>query len=72
MKDNLKLEDDKLNQELEKSHGDFDKMKLVFEKWIDLDKRYLKENNLDHTDRLSLKNKKEWMMLKSNTREGVT
>lgn len=30
------MEDDKLNQELEDSHGDFDKMKLVFEKRIEL------------------------------------
>jgi hypothetical protein len=34
--DKLKVEDDKLNQELEDSHGDFDKMKLVFEKRIEL------------------------------------
>jgi len=60
--DKLKLEDDKLNQELEDSHGDFDRMKLVFEKRIELYKRYLKEDNLSDMDKLTLTNKKEWMM----------
>lgn len=62
MIDKLKLEDDKLNQELEDSHGDFDRMKLVFEKRIELYKRYLKEDNLSDMDKLTLTNKKEWMM----------
>ena len=59
----LKLEDDKFNQELEDSHGDFDKMKLVFEKRIDLYGRFLKDDELtDRIDRLTLDNKKEWTM----------
>ena len=55
----LKLEDDKLNQELEDSHGDFEKMKLVFEKRIDLYKQTLKEESLTELDRFRLENKKE-------------
>ena len=59
----LKVEDDKLNQELEESHGDFDKMKLVFEKRIELYKRFLKEDDFtDRIDRLTVENKKEWTM----------
>jgi hypothetical protein len=55
----LKLEDDKLNQELEDSHGDFEKMKLVFEKRIDLYKQTLKEESFTELDRFRLENKKE-------------
>ena len=60
--DKLKVEDDKLNQELEESHGDFDKMKLVFEKRIELQNRFLKGDNLSDMDKLTLTNKKEWTM----------
>lgn len=56
------MEDDKLNQELEDSHGDFDKMKLVFEKRIELQNRFLKGDNLSDMDKLTLTNKQEWMM----------
>ncbi|MPZ07256.1 MAG: hypothetical protein GEU26_12720 [Nitrososphaeraceae archaeon] len=60
---NLQVEDDKLNQELEESHGDFDKMKLVFEKRIELYNRFLKDDELtDRIDRLTLENKREWTM----------
>jgi hypothetical protein len=58
----LQVEDDKLNQELEESHSNFDKMKLVFEKRIDLFNRFLKEDNLNELDKLTLTNKKEWTM----------
>jgi hypothetical protein len=60
--DRLKVEDEKLNVELEESHGDFDKMKLVFEKRIDLYNRYLKKENLSDLHMLTLTNKKEWTM----------
>ena len=60
--DKLKVEDDKLNQELEDSHGDFDKMKLVFEKRIELQNRFLKGDNLSDMDKLTLTNKQEWTM----------
>ena len=50
MKRKLQVEDDKLNQELEESHGHFDKMKLVFDKRIDLYHRFLKEDNLNELD----------------------
>jgi hypothetical protein len=54
----LKVEDDKLNQELEESHGDFDKMKLVFEKRIELYNKFLKDDDLtNRLDRLTLENK---------------
>jgi hypothetical protein len=73
----LQVEDDKLNQELEESHSNFDKMKLVFEKRIDLFNRFLKEDNLNELDKLTLTNKKEWTMshlspLESNHRKRVT
>lgn len=58
----LKAEEDKLNQELEESHGDCEKMKVVFEKRIDLYKRFLKEESLTELDKLRLENKREWTM----------
>lgn len=58
----LQSEEDKLNLELEESHGDYEKMKVVFEKRIDLYKRFLKEESLTEVDRLRLENKKEWTM----------
>ena len=54
------LEEDRLNQEQEDSHGEYEKMKLVFEKKIDLYKLYLKKEGLTELDRLRLENKKEW------------
>ena len=36
MMDRLQVEDDKLNLEREESHGDYEKMRLIFEKRIDL------------------------------------
>jgi hypothetical protein len=59
----LKVEENRLDQEQEDSHGEYDKMKLVFEKNGDLYKRYLKKSELtDRMDRLTLQNKKEWAM----------
>jgi hypothetical protein len=37
-------------------------MRLIFEKWIDLYKRFLKEESLTELDRLRLENKREWTM----------
>ncbi len=54
MIDKLNVQDDKLNQELENSHGDADKMKLAFEKRSDLYKQFLKEETLTELDRLRL------------------
>lgn len=62
LKEKLKREDDKLNQELEESYGDFDKIKLVFEKRIELYNRFLKEDTFSDMDMLTLTNKKEWTM----------
>ena len=62
MMDRLQVEEDKLNLELEESHGDYDKMRLIFEKRIDLYKRFLKEESLTELDRLRLENKREWTM----------
>ena len=36
-------------------------MKLVFEKKVDLYKRFLKKEGLTELDRLLLENKKEWI-----------
>ena len=58
----LKGEDDRLNQELEDSHGTYEKMKAVFEKRIQLYNRYLKRDSLTELDRIRLENKKEWTM----------
>ena len=62
MMDRLQVEDDRLNLELEESHGDYNKMRLIFEKRIDLYKRFLKEESLTELDRLRLENKREWTM----------
>jgi len=37
-------------------------MRLIFEKRIDLYKRFLKEESLTELDRLRLENKREWTM----------
>lgn len=58
----LQVEEDKLNLELEESHGDYEKMRLVFEKRIDFYKQFLKEESLTELERLRLENKKEWTM----------
>jgi hypothetical protein len=42
----LRKEEDKLDEELEDSHGEFLKMKSVFEKKIQLYKRYLQKEAL--------------------------
>ena len=61
--DKLKMEERTLDQELEDSHGEFDKMKVVFEKKIQLYGRYLnKQEGLTELDRLMLSNEKEWNM----------
>ncbi|MGH9951057.1 MAG: hypothetical protein ACRD5J_05475 [Nitrososphaeraceae archaeon] len=60
--DKLREEEDKLNLELEESHGNYEIMKVVFEKRIDLFNRFLKEEGLTDLDRLRLENKKEWNM----------
>jgi len=60
--DRLKAEEDRLNQELEDSHGSYEIMKVVFEKRIDLFNRFLKQESLADLDKLRLKNKKEWNM----------
>ncbi len=60
--DKLKMEDERLNLELEKSRGDPNKMKIALEKKINLYKRFLKESDLGDLDRLSLENKREWAL----------
>ncbi|MGH9988679.1 MAG: hypothetical protein ACRD8W_32515 [Nitrososphaeraceae archaeon] len=70
----LQVEDDKLNLELEESHGDYDKMRLIFEKRIDLYKRFLEEEGLTELDRLRLEQKRMdyESPLESNHRKRVT
>jgi hypothetical protein len=60
--DSLKIEEGKLDLELEESKGDYEKMKLTLERKIDLYKRFLKKDSLTELDRLRLENKKEWQM----------
>ena len=60
--DSLRKEEDKLNLKQENSNGDFEKMKAVFEKRIQLYLKYLTEDDLTELDRLRLENKKEWQM----------
>lgn len=62
MTDAFKTEENRLDQEQENSHGDLDKMQLVFQKKINLYKRYLKKKDLTELDRLRLENKREWIM----------
>jgi Ethanolamine utilization protein EutJ (predicted chaperonin) len=57
----LQIEEDRLDQEQKDSGGEYEKMKLVFEKKIDLYKRFLKKEGLTELDRLRLENKKEWI-----------
>ena len=53
-------------------------MKLVFEKRIELYKRYLKKDSLSDIDKLTLTNKKEWMsrllnlVIEQELRERIT
>lgn len=61
-KENLKTEEDNLDQELEDAHGEYEGTKAVFEKRIDLYKFYLKKEGLTELDRFRLENKKEWIM----------
>lgn len=56
------MEEDKLDQEQEDSHGEYEKMRLVFEKRIDLYKLFLKEEGLTELDRLQIENKRQWTM----------
>ncbi|MGH9982724.1 MAG: hypothetical protein ACRD8W_02060 [Nitrososphaeraceae archaeon] len=59
----MKVGEDKLNQELENTHGDYYKMKLVFEKKINLYSRILtKQEGMTELDRIRLENMKEWTM----------
>jgi hypothetical protein len=60
--DRLKMEEDRLNQELEDSHGSYERMKVVFEKGLDLFNSFLKQENLTDLERIRLENKKEWNM----------
>lgn len=48
--DRFKVEEDRLDQEQEDSHGAYEKMKLVFEKRIELYNKFLKDDEL--TDRI--------------------
>lgn len=60
--DKLKVEEDRLDQEQEDSHGEYEKMRLVFEKRIDIYKLFLKKEGLTELDRLQIENKRQWIM----------
>jgi hypothetical protein len=51
--------EDRVDQELEDSHGEYAKMK-AFEKRIQLYKCYLKKEGLAELDRFTLENMKVW------------
>jgi hypothetical protein len=59
--ESLQAEEDRLDQELEDSHGEYEKMKTVFERRIQLYIRSLRKK-MTELDRLRLENKKEWAM----------
>jgi hypothetical protein len=59
--ESLQAEEDRLDQELEDSHGEYEKMKTVFERRIQLYIRSLRKK-MTELDRLRLENKKEWTM----------
>jgi hypothetical protein len=63
MMDRLQVEEDKLNLEQEDSHEDFEKMRSIFEKRIDLYKRFLKKEGLTELNRHRLENKREWIII---------
>jgi hypothetical protein len=58
----LKDEEDRLDREQENTHGVYHEMEAIFEKKIQLYKRYLRKEGLTDLDRLRLENKKEWQM----------
>jgi hypothetical protein len=60
--DNIRKETDKLDQELEEAHGEFDKTKAVLEKKIALYSRYENSDRLTRMNRLEVQNKKNWYM----------
>ena len=73
MMNQLRAEEDKLNLELEASQGDYEKMKVVFEKRIDLYKQFLKEESITELDWLKLENKiGHKPPIKSNNRKRAT
>jgi hypothetical protein len=60
--DRIRKETDKLDQELEEAHGEFDKTKSVLEKKIAFYSRYENTDRLTEMDRLEVQNKKNWYM----------
>jgi hypothetical protein len=58
----LRIQEDKLNLEQENSNGDYIKMKIVFQKRIQLYNRYLTQVDLTELERLILSNRQEWQM----------
>ncbi len=60
--DSIRKETDKMDQQLEGIHGEFDKTKAVLEKKIALYSRYENSDRLTKMDRLEVQNKKNWYM----------
>jgi hypothetical protein len=58
----LRAKEDQLNIEQENSNGDYEKMKIVLQKRIQLYLRYLQEDDLTELERLMLSNKRERQM----------
>jgi len=58
----FQLEQDRLDKEQEESHEEYEKMKAVFEKKIQLYNQYLTQDDLTDVGRLMLSNRREWAM----------
>jgi hypothetical protein len=62
LKESLRAEEDELNQQQEDSQGNYEGMKIVLEKKIQLYNKFISEDDLTELDRLTLSNRKEWQM----------
>lgn len=60
--DRFQAQQDRLDHVQEESHGEFEKMKAVFERKIQFYSRFIKEDDLTDQDRIMLSNKREWIM----------
>lgn len=58
----LQAAEDRLNQELENVHGEYEQTKAILEKKIQLYNRYQKEDDITEVERLMISNKREWQM----------
>jgi hypothetical protein len=55
----LQAAEDRLNQELENAHGEYEQTKAILEKKIQLYNRYQKEDDITEVERLMVSNRQE-------------